>query len=137
MFSFRAMSRIKHLKFLLGMFLFVNISDRYFVSWTKDEIIREAITERKLLVVDYDGYSRIVEPHLYGRKNQRNGIMAYQIGGHSSDGELGWKRLYMNKISNMSILDEKFLGMRETVNHSAWDLIYLIVDRKETNFSEA
>jgi len=117
------------------MFLFVSISDRYFVSWTRDEMIREAITERKLLVIEYDGHSRIIEPHLYGRKNQRNGIMAYQIRGHSSTGVMGWKRLYMNKMTNMSILDERFQGMRETINHSSWDLIYLIVDKKEENFS--
>ena len=129
MFSFRAVPKIRHLRFLLGMFLFVNISDRYFVSWTKDEMIREAISEKKLLEYDYDGHHRIVEPHLYGRMNEKNGILAYQTGGESSSGHLGWKRMYSEKISSMRILEEKFDGKREVSGrHSVWHHIFFVVD---------
>ena len=88
-----------------------------------------AIFGKRLLEFDYNGYHRIVEPHVYGRKNNKNGMMVYQIGGQRSTGELGWKRMYMNKITNMKILREIFPGMRETYDHSTWDLIYLIVDK--------
>ena len=129
MFCFKTVPKLRHLMLRLGMFLFVNISDRYFVSWTRDEMVREAITDKKLLELYYDGKYRIVEPHVYGRKNERNGILAYQIGGQSSTGIMGWKRMYMKKIKNMKVLDETFPGKREVTGmHSEWDLRYLIVD---------
>jgi len=130
MFSFRTVPKIRHLKFLLGMFLFVNISDRYFVSWTRDEMIREAITEKRLLAFEYDGLYRIVEPHVYGRKNEKNGILGYQIRGQSSSGGLpNWRRMYMKKITRMRVLDETFPGIRPVPNeHSSWDFKYFIVD---------
>ena len=129
MFSFRAVPKLK-LNFPSGMFLFVGVSDRPCIQRTRDEMIREAVTEKKLLAFDYNDHRRIIEPHVYGRKNDRNGIMAYQIGGQSSKGELpGWRRMYMNKMTNMKVLDEAFSGMRPVPNeHSSWDLIYLIVD---------
>lgn len=99
------------------------------MSCTKDEMIREAITEKKLLMFDYDGFHRIVEPHVYGRKNNEDEILAYQTEGQSSSEELGWRRMSLNKISNMQILDKKFPGKRDvTGNHSVWDVTYCIVD---------
>jgi hypothetical protein len=129
MFSFRTMPKLRHLRFLLGMFLFVNISDRYFVSWTRDEMIREAITEKKLVEFDYDGHHRIAELHVYGRRNEANGILAYQIDGKSSKDTLGWKRMVTKKMANLRLLDKTFPGIRHVNGkHSPWDLIYLIVD---------
>ena len=106
-----------------------NSLDRNPVHRTMDEMIREAITEKRLLAFDYDGYHRIIESHIYARKHDKNGILAYQIDGKSSSGELGWKRMHMKKITNMRVLDETFSGIRPVTNwHSAWDLFYLIVD---------
>ena len=129
MFSFRAMPELK-LSFQSGACLCAGVPDRSCIQRTRDEMIREAITEKKLLAFDYNDHRRIVEPHVYGRKNNKNGIMAWQIGGQSSSGKLpGWRRMYMNKMTNMKVLDEAFSGMRPVPNeHSPWDLIYLIVD---------
>jgi len=130
MFRFGAESKMMRMRFQSGMLYSAKFLDRILTPFTTDEMIRWAITEKKLLEFDYDGHHRIVEPHVYGRKNEKSGILAYQIGGYSSDGELGWKRMHMNKIANMRVLDETFPGMREILNeHSKWDLIYLIVDR--------
>ena len=129
MFSFGAESKMMLLNFLARLFSSSDILGRYFASNTSDAMIREAISEKKLLCFDYDGYRRIVELHVYGRKSDRNGIMVFQIGGQSSSGRLGWKRMYMKKITNMRVLDETFPGMRPvTGQHSLWDFIYFIVD---------
>ena len=130
MFRFGAESKMMRMRFQSGMLYSAKFLDRLLTPFTMDEMIRWAITEKKLLGLDYDGYHRIIETHVYGRKNDLNGILAYQIEGHSSDGELGWKRLHMYKMANMRVLDETFPGKREVPNeHSKWDLKYLIVDR--------
>lgn len=130
MFSFRTALKIRRPNFPSGMFFFVGFPNMFFIVRTVDEMIRKAITEKKLLEFDYDGYHRIVEPHVYGRKNEKNEILTYQQRGQSSSGVLGWKRMYMNKIANMRVLDETFPGSRPVPNkHSTWDLIYLIVER--------
>ena len=135
MFSFRAVPKLRHLGFPFGILLFIGVSDRLLIPRTRDEMIREAITEKKLLAFDYNDHRRIVEPHVYGRKSDKNGIMAYQIDGQSSKGGLpNWRRMYMNKMTNMKVLDEAFSGMRPVPNeHSSWDFIYLIVDKQEEN----
>ena len=130
MFCFGAESKMMRIKFQSGMLYSAKFLDRLLTPFTMDEMIRYTITEKKHLEFDYDDLHRIVEPHVYGRKNDRNGMMVYQVGGQSSRGELGWKRMYMSKIVNMRILDKTFPGEREVPNeHSTWDLVYLIVDR--------
>ena len=96
---------------------------------TIDGMIRKAINEKRLLEFYYDGYYRIVEPHVYGNKNEKDGMMTYQVRGKSSSGVLGWKRMYLEKMTNMRVLRERFPGKRRvTGKHSSWDEIYLIVD---------
>ncbi|MEC4848988.1 MAG: hypothetical protein RI100_07360 [Nitrosarchaeum sp.] len=96
---------------------------------TMDEMIREAMSEKKLVSFDYDSFHRIAELHVYGRQNDKNGILAHQIGGQSSDGDLGWKIMYVNKITNMKVLDETFQGKRETTGkHTSWEIRYFVID---------
>ena len=78
-------------------------------------VIREAINNKKLLEFDHDGFHRIVEPHVYGSKSGKDVILAYQVRGSSSSGNIpNWRRMVLNKISNMRILNEEFDGLRET-----------------------
>jgi len=129
MFGFRTAPKMMGMRFQSGMLYSAKFLDRLLTPFTTDEMIRWAITEKKSLEFDYDGYPRIVEPHVYGRKNEKNGILVYQLRGQSSDGELGWKRMHMKKMANMRVLDETFPGKRQVPNrYSSWDLIYLIVD---------
>lgn len=96
---------------------------------TMDGMFRKAICEKRLLKIEYDTYCRIVESHVYGRKNGKDGILSYQIRGKSSSGILGWKRMYSPKITNMRVLRERFPGKRPVKgNHSSWDKFYDIVD---------
>ncbi|WP_371504280.1 hypothetical protein [Nitrosopumilus adriaticus] len=83
----------------------------------------------RLVELVYDGYSRIVEIHVYGKKNGKDGIMVYQIRGKSSTGKLGWKRMHLEKIVHLRVLREKFPGRRMTSDrHSSWDDTYFTVD---------
>jgi hypothetical protein len=93
-----------------------------------DAMIRQAISVKKLLDFNYDGYHRIAEPHIYGRKDGKDGLLVFQIRGQSSSGKFGWKRMYLNEITNVTVLDETFPGKRPVSgSHSIWDKIYLIV----------
>lgn len=93
------------------------------------EIARQGIQERKVLEFVYEGRQRVAEPHVYGIKNGRYGILTYQIGGSSSSGKLGWKRFYFDKISGMKITDESFPGPRPypSGEHSEWDTVIAVV----------
>lgn len=117
------------LKLQYKMVGFAGILGSDSIQRTMDEMVREAMSEKKLASLDYNGFHRIVELHVYGRKSDKNGVLAYQIGGKSSQNELGWRRMYMESVTNMKVLDEKFSGKREVTGmHSAWDVYYYIVD---------
>jgi len=116
-------------KFLSRLFSFIGFRGRQYTPQTMNEMIWYAILGRRLLEFDYDGYHRIVEPHVYGRKFEKDGIMTYQIDGQSSSGGLpDWRRMKLKGITNMKVLDKTFLG-RRPVNgmYSSWDIRYLIV----------
>ena len=116
-------------KFLSRLFWLACFPIRHCIHRNMDEMIREAMSERRLMSFDYDGFHRIAEPHVYGRKNDGNGILAKQTGGESSQEELGWRRMYLRDMTNMKVLDETFPGKRETTGmHSSWDICYFIVD---------
>jgi len=116
-------------KLLSKLSCFVGILSRHFGPNTVDKMIRRAICEKKLLAYDYDEYHRIAEPHVYGMKNGDDGMLVYQIEGESSSGGLpNWRRMKLEGITNMTVLDETFLGKRPVNGlHSSWDVIYLIV----------
>jgi len=94
-----------------------------------DSIIKEAITKKKLLEYDYDGYHRIVEPHIFGKKDGKDAILVYQVGGESSSGGLpNWRRMILKGITNMKVSEQSFPGRRPTSGkHSSFDTIYRIV----------
>ena len=85
------------LKNLLARLLdFMHIPERN-MPRTKDKMVKKAIGEKRLVELVYDGYHRTVELHVYGIKNERDGIMTYQIRGKSSTGVLGWKRMHLER----------------------------------------
>jgi len=94
------------------------------------DLIRSAITNKKLLKFNYHKFERIVEPHVYGVKDGREAILVYQIEGGSSSGGLPeWRRMFLDEISDMEILARTFPGQRHTSGkHSSFDRIILVVD---------
>lgn len=74
----------------------------------KKEIVN-AIENQNLLEFEYEGYSRVVEPHCYGLTTKGNeAIRAYQVEGYSSSGRMGWKLYDLSKADNFEILDDVF-----------------------------
>jgi hypothetical protein len=83
-----------------------------------NQTICEAIARRKLLQFSYDDLTRIVEPHLLGRKTSGNDVLsAYMIEGYTeSDHDPYWRNYAVEKIEFMIVLDETFEGAREGYN---------------------
>jgi len=78
----------------------------------KREII-EAIESQNVIEFYYAGELRIVEPHCYGITTAGNeGLRAYQTGGYSSSGKLGWKMYDLAKVEDIYITDDQFDGPR-------------------------
>lgn len=78
-----------------------------------DTEIVNAIRNQNLIQFNYDGGSRIVEPHCYGITTAGNeGLRAYQVDGYSSSGKMGWKMFDLDKARSIRILDETFSGAR-------------------------
>ena len=75
----------------------------------------QAITEKRLIQLRYHSYSRIVEPHAYGRNNLGNHVLrCYQTEGGSLSGEnIGWKLLKTSEILSLCIMDECFIIRRD------------------------
>ena len=79
-----------------------------------DSQICDAINNRNLLEFYYDGGARIVEPHCYGiTKSGNEALRAYQVGGYSSSGSMGWKMFELSKSRNLKVLDENFSSPRQ------------------------
>ena len=95
-----------------------------------DSMIKTAISSKQLLEFTYDGLHRIVEPHVYGIQDGKYQILVYQVAGQSSSGNLpNWRRMDVNKISGMHILDEHFPGSRQypSGKHSSFDTTIAVV----------
>jgi predicted DNA-binding transcriptional regulator YafY len=68
-----------------------------------------AISEKKTIIFEYDGYERTVEPHLYGILGGHEQLHAYQIrGGSSSGGIPEWRNFKLEKMNNVAVNDEVF-----------------------------
>lgn len=70
----------------------------------------QAIRDRKVLELRYHGYSRIVEPHAYGRDKDGDEILrCYQTSGGSESGErIGWKLLKVREVFSLHLTKDIF-----------------------------
>lgn len=72
------------------------------------EII-DAIESQNVVEFYYEGELRIVEPHCYGKTSAGNeGLRAYQVGGYSSSGKMGWKMYDLGKADDITVTEETF-----------------------------
>lgn len=56
-------------------------------------MVRQAIGMRLVLTFDYDGFERVVEPHVLGLRGGRLQVEGYQVAGGTRSGRLpGWRR---------------------------------------------
>jgi hypothetical protein len=81
-------------------------------------IICEAIEKKRLLQFSYDDLTRIVEPHLFGRKTSGNdALSAYLVGGYTeTDSAPYWRTFLVDKMEFVIMLDETFSAAREGFN---------------------
>jgi hypothetical protein len=87
-----------------------------------------AIKEKRLIEFVYRiGQPRIAEPHDYGIRNGVERLLVFQISGDSRSGTPhGWKRLDVDGIQQLRVLDRRFPGTRAdaTQYHRAWDTLF-------------
>jgi len=78
-----------------------------------NKTICSAITQKRVVQFYYEEELRIVEPHCHGLTTAGNdGLRAYQIGGYSSSGNMGWKMYDLGKAKKIQILLDNFKGPR-------------------------
>ena len=79
-----------------------------------NQLIIDAVNARKCLELRYHGYSRIVEPHAYGRDKDGEVLLCYQTSGGSVSGErAGWKLLTVRELFSRHLLKDIFLIRKE------------------------
>ncbi|QPS09554.1 hypothetical protein I6G66_05900 [Delftia acidovorans] len=73
-----------------------------------------AIQERRVVVLDYHGYTRTVEPHCLGcDKSRKDKLRCYQTSGGSESGEReGWKLLNVDEVRAISPTEKLFSSAR-------------------------
>jgi hypothetical protein len=75
--------------------------------------ICNAIRQKKCVEFYYNGGTRVVEPHCHGVTTAGNeGLRAYQVGGFSDSGNMGWKMFDLGKAISIVMLAETFNGPR-------------------------
>jgi hypothetical protein len=96
---------------------------------SSDSIIRDAIEKHQLLTFDYDGHSRVIEPHAFGVSAGEAKVWGYQIGGTSGSGRLpDWRLFLVYKISRLTLSSERFAGPRKTSGQrNRFDMTYATI----------
>ena len=64
------------------------------------QVIIDAIARRRCIVLRYDGFDRVVEPHAYGLTKEGNRVVrVWQVrGGSVSNEQSGWKLLRTDEV---------------------------------------
>jgi hypothetical protein len=94
------------------------------------ELILKAIDAKRLVEFEYQGYTRVCEPHVCGCIHGVDEALMYQVAGGSRSGRLpNWRRVKLGQIAGLRILDRGFAGPRPypSGGHSSWDSTYGIV----------
>ena len=78
----------------------------------------DAIRARRLLRFVYDGYERVVEPHVYGVNTQgHEAVSAWLAGGWSATAtDPGWRMYLLDQMRDVAALAQGFDGPRAGYN---------------------
>jgi hypothetical protein len=81
-------------------------------------VICDAIRARRLMRFVYEGYERVVEPHLYGVNSAgHEAVSAYLVRGWSaSETAPGWRTYLVDQMRDTAALADAFEGSREGYN---------------------
>ena len=98
---------------------------------SRNKTIVKAINTKRVIGFYYNGGYRTAEPFCYGISRKGNDLLrAFQTGGYSESGEpVNWKLFTVEKMSNITIIDEEFSGDRSDYNpnDSAMEDIYCCI----------
>lgn len=73
------------------------------------KIIDDAISEKKTISFEYDGESRIVQPHHYGSCGGTQQLHCYQVEGGSRSGKIpAWRNFKLEKMEKVAKNDNNF-----------------------------
>lgn len=89
-----------------------------------NELIKQAITNKKLIEFLYKGHPRVIEPHVLGVNDNVTQVLGFQVGGSSSTGRIPeWRRFDVQKIAYLNVTEIRFLGRQPNPSgkHSSWD----------------
>jgi len=77
---------------------------------TAEELLRQALTERRVVQFKYHGYSRRVEPHALGRvTGDRPALLGWQAsGGSASEPPPGWRTFVVADIKALKLMRPTF-----------------------------
>lgn len=81
-------------------------------------LLAQAIAAHRLVQLDYNGSTRVVEPYIYGVDSHGHEILsAYQVTGGSLSGEhAGWKTFEVAKSGDIQMLGSRFGKARREYN---------------------
>jgi hypothetical protein len=98
-----------------------------------DDLLRTAITQKRLVELIYKEKTRILEPHDYGLHKGTVKLLGYQVGGSSTGPLPNWRWMEVNSISGIHLLDKTFPGGRKIPSgkHHGWDQLFLRVKPPE------
>ena len=84
-------------------------------------VLKQAITDLKMVKLRYQGYLRVVEPHAYGRNKDGDEILwCYQTSGGSKSVSTGWKLFKVREVFTPQLTNTTFQARHEYKrNHSA------------------
>lgn len=95
-----------------------------------DQLLRTAITSKRLIQFDYDDYLRIAEPHDYGTIGGEKQLLICQIGGESRSGKIpDWRLVRVAAMKGVRILNKGFAGgwAIPSDKHKKWDSLFIRV----------
>lgn len=94
-----------------------------------DKVVCQAIQERRIVEFSLHGLLRIAEVHLYGTHKGTPQMLVYQVGGASKSGGLPhWRRVALEDVSGLRLLDERFTETRLSEPRPAgWDGVFMVV----------
>jgi hypothetical protein len=83
-----------------------------------NDTLLKAISERRLIELDYKGHHRMVAPHVYGIDSSGDeAVSVYQVWGGSQSGDAaGWKTFKVTDILDLKVTTRRF-GVRPEYRH--------------------
>ncbi len=95
-----------------------------------DQLIRQAIVERRVVAYRYDGQRRVGEPHLYGLSNGKPMVLIFQTDGtHVAGPYPNWRRCDLDRLARLTTTSRTFARARLSpdADHADWDEVWAIV----------